>query len=141
MPEIETLRFVVSPADCDLLGHMNVSRYLAACGDAVFSIQTAMGLDKNDVLGGRRLSFAVVHADCQFRAEVHPGTVLHMRTGIQRIGTKTVTFYHRLIGEEGKTVFESAFKCALLDLETRKAAEIPVDIQKAANAFLVEPPG
>ncbi|PSL20424.1 hypothetical protein CLV88_10365 [Shimia abyssi] len=37
-------RGVVDPADCDFLGHMNVSRYFAACSDAVFAIQAEMGL-------------------------------------------------------------------------------------------------
>ena len=55
MPDVETFRSAVAPSDCDVLGHMNVSRYFAACSDGVFSLQTMLGLGIGDIRGGRRL--------------------------------------------------------------------------------------
>lgn len=60
MPAMISFRSVVDPSDCDFLGHMNVSRYFAACSDGVFAIQSEMGLTANDMRDGRQLSFAVV---------------------------------------------------------------------------------
>ena len=62
-------RSVVDPSECDFLGHMNVSRYFSACSDGVFAIQAELGLTANDMRSGRRLSFAVVRAESDFKAE------------------------------------------------------------------------
>jgi acyl-CoA thioester hydrolase len=96
MPSIETFRSVVAPSDCDFLGHMNVSRYFAACSDGVFTIQSEMGLTANDMREGRRLSFAVVHAESDFKAELSSGDAIRLETGILAIGSKSTTFRHRL---------------------------------------------
>jgi hypothetical protein len=71
---IETFRRAVDPSDCDFLGHMNVSRYFQACSDAMFSLQAGLGMTRTDMAQtGRRLSFAVVHAESDFLREVMAG--------------------------------------------------------------------
>ena len=79
MPAMISFRSVVDPSDCDFLGHMNVSRYFAACADGVIAIQSEMGLTANDMRSGRRLSFAVVNAQSDFRAELSAGDKLLLR--------------------------------------------------------------
>ena len=91
-----SFRSVVDPSDCDFLGHMNVSRYFAACSDAVFALQTELGLSAHDMRSGRRLSFAVVHAESDFLAELTAGETIHMQTEILQIGGKSMTFRHEL---------------------------------------------
>ena len=73
MPAMISFRSVVDPSDCDFLGHMNVSRYFAACSDGVFALQSELGLTADDMRNGRRLSFAVVNAQSDFRAELAAG--------------------------------------------------------------------
>ncbi|MEW9922487.1 acyl-CoA thioesterase [Marimonas sp. MJW-29] len=137
MPAMISFRSVVDPSDCDFLGHMNVSRYFAACSDGVFTIQSEMGLTANDMREGRRLSFAVVNAQSDFRAELSAGDAIRLETSVMQIGSKSMTFRHRLIRSEGDTLaFETVFKCVLLSLETRKAAEIPEDVREAAVQWL-----
>ena len=131
---IETFRKAVDPGECDILGHMNVSRYFGACSDAVFSLQTQLGLGLSNITGGRRLSFAVVHAESDFKSEVMAGEVIYMRTAIEDIGNKSVLFRHRLFrAEQDHLAFEASFKCVLLDLVARKATPIPDDIRDAAE--------
>ena len=137
MPAMISFRSVVDPADCDFLGHMNVSRYFAACSDGVFAIQSEMGLTANDMRKGRRLSFAVVRAESDFRAELSAGDAIRLETSIIAIGTKSLSFRHRLVrSEDDATAFETEFKCVMLDLATRKAAEIPDAVREKATVWL-----
>jgi acyl-CoA thioester hydrolase len=137
MPALISFRSVVDPADCDFLGHMNVSRYFAACSDGVFAIQSEMGLTANDMRSGRRLSFAVVNAQCDFHAELSAGDALRLETSIVAIGSKSMTFRHQLFRADGDIkAFETEFKCVMLSLETRRAADIPDDVREKALEWL-----
>jgi len=137
MSAMTTFRSIVDPADCDFLGHMNVSRYFAACSDGVFAIQSEMGLTANDMRTGRRLSFAVVHAECDFKAELSAGDAIRLDTSIIEIGTKSILFRHCLVRSEDNAVaFETQFKCVMLNLETRRSADIPDDVRGKAIVWL-----
>ena len=125
MAFIETYRTVVAPSDCDVLNHMNVSGYFQACSDGVFSLQTNLGLGLSDIRDGRKLSFAVVHAESDFKSEVMVGEVIYMQSGIEEIGGKSIVFRHRLLrAEDDILAFETKFQCVLLDLENRRAVTI-----------------
>jgi acyl-CoA thioester hydrolase len=139
MAFLETYRSVVAPADCDHLGHMNVSRYFAACSDGTIAFQTALGLGPSDLRNGRKLSFAVVHAESDFKSEILAGEVIILQTGIERLGSKSVVFRHRLIrAEDDFIAFETSFQCVLLDLENRRAMELPEGIREKAQEFLIK---
>lgn len=128
---------VVDPSDCDFLGHMNVSRYFAACSDAVFALQTEFGLTAEDMRSGRRLSFAVVNAMSDFLAELSAGEAIHMESEVLEIGGKSMTFRHRLIiSATGKPAFETRFKCVLLNLDTRRAEPIPDSVRERAGKWI-----
>ena len=141
MPFVETFRSVVDPADCDVLGHMNVSLYFAACSDGVFSFQTSLGLGISDIRTGRQLSFAVVHAESDFKSELHAGEVIYLMTAIEKIGGKSIVFRHNLHrGETGAIAFTTRFQCVLLDLHNRKAVTIPDDVRDKAAPYLLTAP-
>ena len=136
MAAMISFRSVVDPADCDFLGHMNVSRYFAACSDGVFAIQSEMGLTARDMRSGRRLSFAVVHAESDFRSELSARDSIRLETSIIEMGAKSITFRHRLVrSEDNATAFETVFKCVMLNLETRRAADIPDEVRQRAEAW------
>jgi acyl-CoA thioester hydrolase len=139
MTAMISYRSVVYPSDCDFLGHMNVSKYFAACSDGVFAVQSEMGLTANDMRIGRQLSFAVVHAESDFKAELSAGDSIHLETGILQLGSKSITFRHRLIrSEDGIIAFETIFKCVLLSLETRRAEAVPDEVRSAAEKFFID---
>jgi acyl-CoA thioester hydrolase len=138
MSAMVSFRSVVNPADCDFLGHMNVSRYFAACSDGVFAIQSEMGLTAKDMKEGRRLSFAVVHAESNFSAELSAGDAIKLETEIMAIGSKSITFRHRLIRVDDDAIaFETLFKCVMFNLETRSAVHVPDVVRKRAVVWLV----
>ncbi len=132
-----SFRSVVDPSSCDFLGHMNVSRYFSACSDAVFAIQSELGLTAEDMRSGRRLSFAVVRAESDFLAELTAGDAIFMETEVLETGGKSMTFRHRLIrAADRKVAFETVFKCVLLNLESRRAEPLPDDIREKALTYL-----
>ena len=136
MPAMISFRSVVDPSDCDFLGHMNVSRYFAACSDGIFAIQNEMGLTASDMRTGRRLSFAVVRAESDFKSELAAGDAIRLETSVMDIGGKSITFRNRLIRcEDDRVAFETVFKCVLLSLSERRAATIPDDVRSLAEPF------
>lgn len=135
---LETFRNVVSPDQLDHLGHMNVQYYFAAISGAISSFQIAIGLTPTDMREGRKLAFVVVHGDTNFRAELKAGDVIRMETAVTEIANKTATFHHRLFRVETDTLsFDTHFKCVLMDLQARRAIEIPDDIRAELEAYLV----
>jgi acyl-CoA thioester hydrolase len=140
LTSLETYRTTVTPADCDHLGHMNVQHYFRAVSEGMFSLMVEVGLGLTEIRA-RKMSFAVVHAETDFRAELIAGDVIALRSGVQAIGHKSAEFRHELINvASGQTVMSTRFKCVLLDLERRVAVEVPPDIRDRMTA-LTSPPG
>ncbi len=134
---LETYRHVVTPAECDHLGHMNAQFYFAAVSGGIGAFEVALGLTPSDKRTGRGLAFVVVHGISDFRAELAAGDAIRLETGVAEIGGKSATFHHCLFNVETEAVsFETRFKCVLLDLKTRRAVEIPDDIRNGLRAFL-----
>lgn len=130
---------IVDPSDCDFLGHMNVSEYFAACSDSVFALQAELGLTSEDMRSGRKLSFAVVHAESNFLAELSAGEAIQMESEILKVGTKSMTFSHKLVRVmDGETTFSTVFKCVLLNLQTRRAEAIPQDVIERSAKWLAK---
>jgi acyl-CoA thioester hydrolase len=139
LPGIETFRRAVDPSDCDFRGHMNVSRYLLACSDGMFSLQSDVGLTRADMEGGRRLSFAVVRIESNFRSECRAGDVIFLRSSVLAIGTKSATFRHRLYrAGDGAVAFETLFRSACFDLVARRAVPIPEDVRRGLERLMEE---
>ncbi len=139
MPAFVAFKSIVDPSDCDFLGHMNVSKYFAACSDSVFALQSEMGLTAEDMRSGRRMSFAVVHAESDFLAELSAGDAIQMKSEVLEIGSKSITFRHSLVrSSDEKTAFTTVFKCVLLNLETRRAVSLPEDVIARATDWLTE---
>ena len=136
MAFVETYRGVVNQADCDHLGHMNVSRYFAICADAAIHLQNVIGITPDDVRHGRRLSLAVVRNESDFKAEIAVGEPVVMRSAILEIGGKSMLLRHQLLRADGVMAFETTFRVVLFDLKIRRAADIPPDVRAKAEAMM-----
>lgn len=138
MPEIETVRRVITPQDCDILGHMNVSSYFDIVSHGGFTVQAEFGIDRDDMMNGRRLSFVVVHSESNYLAELLSGDRVVLRSGLIEIGTKSAVFRHRLFRvDDDKLCFETRFRVVLLHLDKRRAAPFTEDMLQQAQALLV----
>lgn len=136
MGSVHKTRMVIGTADCDALGHMNVARYFALCNQSGFAMQTALGWAPGDEIDGQRLSFAVVHSESDFQSEVMEGETLIVETDICDIGARWAVFRYRIRREDGTPVFETHWKSVLLDLETRRATEIPARFRRKLEDYL-----
>jgi len=140
MPELETHRRVIDPADCDILGHMNVSRYFGAASDGGFALQASFGLDREDLIAGRRLSFVVVRSQSAYHSELLAGDVVYQLSGVIEIGSKSALFKHSLYrASDNKLSFETEFRTVLMNLQTRRAVRIPDDVKEAMGAYKITP--
>lgn len=129
----------IEASDCDFLGHMNVARYFDVCSDGAFVFFAAIGLTLEDMREGRRLSFAVVHAESNFHVELLVGESIRLEIDVLAIGGKSVKFRHRLYRcEEDLLAFESIFTSVMFDLEMRRAVPVPDDIRAQATAWQVD---
>lgn len=140
MGQYHETRVIIGSADCDLLGHMNVARYIALSNQNGFAMQTAMGWIPGQERDGRRLSFAVVDMQSRFLAEILAGEVVTVRTSIRRIGTKSATFHNRILNNTGALAFQSDWISACLDLDARRAVAIPDLLRADLEVFLEAEP-
>lgn len=136
---METLRRPVAPRDCDILGHMNVAAYIDVVSDAMFTLQTAAGLDRSALARTQR-SFVAAHIEADYKAEMLAGEVFTLHSHVVHIGTKSARFTHRMIRmSDGATVFQAANTSVLFDLEARRAVAIPDDLRHALDRLREEP--
>lgn len=139
MPAIETFRRIVDPNDCDMLGHMNISRYFACVSDAGLGLMTAFGLGQDQIIAGRKQAFAVVHFDTTFHKEVRPGEWIYIRSGITEIGRRSATFHHRMYrATDDFLLFDATAKAVLMDLDSRRATVIDDDLAANMREFVIE---
>ncbi|MFC6687424.1 acyl-CoA thioesterase [Jhaorihella thermophila] len=134
---MQPMRFIVGSRDCDELGHLNVSGYIYYCNRAGSAFMRDIGWPPGQGNGGRRYSFAAVHVVSDYLAEVREGQAILVRAGVAKIGGKSVTFDNRITLEDGTPVFRSLWKSALMDLDTRRAVEVPDDLRSALEVGLV----
>jgi len=132
---MEPFRVVVSPQDCDALGHLNMVRYFGFCDQSGTLMKTKMGWPPGEANNGRRYSLAIVHSESEFLAEVHDGQALLVRSGVSSIGTKSAVIVHLITLEDGTPVFRSKWKSALLNLDTRRAVAVPDDMRAVMQEF------
>mgnify|MGYP001046305806 CR=1 FL=1 len=139
MPELTTVRRVIHPADCDMLGHMNVARYFDLVSDGGFTIQAELGIDRQDMTDGRKLSFVVVRAESAFHSEILAGDRVYVRSGVIETGRKAATFQHCIFRSgDDRLCFETQFRTVLMSLERRRAVSIPDEIQQRMQNYMIE---
>jgi acyl-CoA thioesterase FadM len=102
----------------------------------MFVLMERLGLSRGEI-ARRRISFAVVRAETDFRRELHAGDSLVLESCVKQIGDKVVVFHHRLLVQPaGELAMSTDYRCVLLDLDGRRAVILPDDIRAAASAHL-----
>lgn len=132
---MQTIRRPVAPRDCDILGHMNVAAYIDAVSDAMFTLQSAAGLDRASIDATRR-SFVAARVEADYRAEMLAGEVFTIQSRVLHVGTKSARFGHRMIRlGDGARVFEAQNVSVFFDLDARRALAIPADLRQALTGL------
>ncbi len=139
MPELViTYRGVVYPGQCDHMGHMNVTFYMAAFDGATWQFFATLGITPS-YLRTQKRGMAALQQRIAYRAELFPGEIITVRSGLLEIRPKVVRLFHEMRNQETDAVAAvSELIAAHTDTETRKACPFPEEIVRRAQEQIVE---
>lgn len=136
----ETYRGIVLPAHCDHLGHMNARFYADPFDEAAFQIWPVIGWphERNQEHGVGTVS---ARYTIRYLNEMVPGTMYVVKSGLTRIGNKSVIHSHRL--EDTATgelyaVMDAAE--VFFDPKARTSAAMPDPVREYLEGVLIEIP-
>jgi acyl-CoA thioester hydrolase len=135
---IETYRAVVYPWHCDHQGHMTTMHYVGMFDAAFWHLLSAGGFSRT-YLEEHSTGFVDVQDTIQYRAEQAVGALIHIESGITKIGNTSVTGYHRMLNSEtGELAATSEKITVYFDLEAREKRAFPPDMRARLEAIVVE---
>jgi len=134
---VETYRGVAYPWNCDSMGHMNTQFYAALYDGASFHFLSLLA--PYSALKETGLGWADVRQVIEYKHEVRSGSLLLVKTGLRRLGNKSVEYRHELLNAEtGALHSTSAQVTVLFDLNRRQAAPLTEEIRQRGAALGTE---
>ena len=131
---IETHLGVVYPWLCDSMGHMNTQFYAAMYDQATFHFLCALAPYASLEKTGR--GWADVRQVIEYKHEARAGALLIIRSTVQRVGSKSVTYIHEMRNVESDALHSTSEQVTVLfDLKARKAIEIDEEIRQRARGL------
>jgi len=125
----------VDASELDRLGHMNVQHYMGRISLAGFAVMEKVGLGENGA-GGRR-ALSMLRCEIDFRRELTEGEAIRLETQILTVGTKSLTFRHRMIVEaSGDLAMEARIVAVCIDLDTRRSTPLPDRVAATARGLI-----
>lgn len=125
---------VVTPGMCDADGWQATRSYMGVVSDAVPNLLVQMyGEDRSKSgIGGAALEYRLC-----YRKALRPGDLITLRSGIKQVATKTYTFAHWMFDlSTGEAIATAEVVAVMLDLQARKAIEIPADTRTVLERFV-----
>ena len=126
----------VDDAQCDAAGFMTPRHYMGAVADSIPNLLLHLtGVDRSESgrIGGAALEYRFV-----YHAVPRAGDVLVLRSGLVRVAAKTYTICHWLFDLGSRLAVATAEAVAVaMDLETRRAIEIPDDLRARLESRIV----
>ena len=133
-----TYRGVVYPSQCDHMGHMNVSSYVAKFDEATWQLFTAIGLTPSR-LRKEKIGMAGVEQHIEYKRELYPGDVVTVSSIVLEVKEKVIRFAHEMKNDEtGEVAARTVLVAVHLDTSTRKARAMPSDVRKQARSLIAE---
>jgi acyl-CoA thioester hydrolase len=130
-----TYRGAVPPEHCDIAGYMTTRHYMGRVSDAIPNlIAQTRGDDRSaSSTGGAALEYRFV-----YRMPAGEGDLLILKSGLRSVSSKTYVWCHWLFDGESGECFATAEAVAVaMDLQTRKAIEIPRDMREHLESLVV----
>lgn len=138
MAFLDTYRGYVPLWECDEMGHMNVQFYVAKSSDASYAMKAALGLGPATFA---QTTFVALEHHIRFHRELRTSDLVAMRSGIVRIGEKTLTLYQELCEILSDSVAATiTAEVGHMDLRSRKLVPWLAPAQEKAAALHVELP-
>ncbi len=135
---VETYRGAIYPWHCDHQGHVTVMHYMGFFDHASWQIISALGFPRAR-LDAERRGFVDVKATIEYREELHVGEIVHIASGLTRIGTTSIVAYHQLFNSETGALSATNENVMLyFDLEARQKVALPEADRDRLQGFLLE---
>ena len=135
-----TYRGAVYPSQCDHMGHMNVSAYVAKFDEATWQLFTAIGLTPSR-LRKEKMGMAGVEQHIEYKRELYPGDVVTVSSTVLEVKEKVIRFAHEMKNDEtGEVAARTVLVAVHLDTSTRKARAMPNDVRERARSLIAERP-
>ncbi len=136
MSSFVTYRGTVRADELDRLGHMNIQHYMARLSLAGFAVMEGIGLGEGAAGNGRK-ALSMLRCEIDFRRELTEGEAVRIETEIETVGTKSLTFRHRMIVEaDGALAMEAKVVAVCIDLDARTSTPLPDDVAQTARSLI-----
>ena len=132
---IVTYRGAVYPWHCDHMGHMNVMWYVGKFDEATWCFFARLGLSPSHLRQQGR-GMAAVEQHITYKAELHAGDVVTVRTRLVECRDKSIRFVHEMTNDEtGDVAATTELTGVHLDTDARRAVAFSDDIRAAIAAY------
>ena len=126
---------------CDEMGHMNTRNYVGMFDDAMQHFMLLLG-HNGQVGGERRLGWADVRHEIDYKAEVPEGALVHVDCEVLRVGNSSITYRQTMVLSESTEIAAvNKATSVLFDLKQRGTAPIPSTMRENASDFMAEDAG
>ena len=137
---IETFRGAIYPWHCDHQGHLTVMHYFGFFDPATWQLLSALGFTSARLAEENR-GFVDVTATITYQAEQHVGGLVHIESGLKKIGNTSLTVLHRMRNSESGELAATLENVMLyFDLAARCKLPLPEADRARMASFLVETP-
>jgi acyl-CoA thioester hydrolase len=131
-----TYRGAVYPSQCDHMGHMNVSHYVAKFDEATWQLFAGLGLTRARMEAENR-GMAGVEQHIEYKRELYAGDVVTVTSTILEIKDKSIRFAHEMRNDvSGEIAAKTILVAVHLDTGARRAQPFPEDVRDRARAML-----
>ena len=130
-----TYRGAVYPSQCDHMGHMNVSSYVAKFDEATWQLFSAIGLTPSR-LRTEGIGMAGVEQHIEYKRELYAGDVVTVSSTVQEIKEKAIRFAHEMKNDEtGEVAARTVLVAVHIGMAERRARILPGDVRDRARSL------
>ena len=122
-PGVVTYAGVVHPWMCDTMGHLNVRHYVAMFDDASFQLLGRV-TGKEDPEAG--LGWADVRMEIDYKHETPVGTLVTIRSRVEKVGTSSLTYLHEMSGTLDGVV-HALMRTVTVRFDLRRRGKVELD--------------
>jgi acyl-CoA thioester hydrolase len=138
---VETYRGMVYPWQCDHQGHMTTMHYVGIFDQAGWHLLAAVGLGAETLARDGRGYVDVRHV-IDYLAEQHVASLLAVESGLLRVGSSSLTCFHRMRNVvTGAVAATCEMTTVHFDLAARVKLPIPGDVRERLRPYLVDKDG
>ncbi len=133
---IETYRGVVYPHQLDHMDHMNVQWYTGKFDEGTWHLFSRVGIT-TDYIKDNNMGMAAVKQTTHYKAEVHAGDLLVIRSKVIEVSNKSITFVHMMFNAETEAeVARTELVAVHLDRAARRSAPLPQAIKEKCKSLI-----